>query len=104
MIKPTSLEHLAELINSGKHVLFFTAKWCGDCVFIKPYLPEIMAAFPDLSFVEVDRDEYLDACIEMGVMGIPSFIIVDKGQELGRFVSKERKTKEQVIDFISPFY
>ncbi|MGX6961534.1 thioredoxin family protein [Vagococcus xieshaowenii] len=104
MIKPTSLEHLAELINTGKHVLFFTANWCGDCVFIKPHLPEIMANFPELSFVEVDRDQFLDACIKMNVMGIPSFIIVDKGQELGRFVSKDRKTKAEVIEFITPFY
>lgn len=100
MIQPTTISELADLINTGKHVLFFTAGWCGDCVFIKPHLPEIMEQFPSLPFVEVDRDKFIDVCIQMNILGIPSFVVVENGETLGRFVSKDRKTKEEVIEFL----
>jgi hypothetical protein len=34
------------------------------------------------------------------VFGIPSFIAFENGEEIGRFVNKDRKTKEQVEKFI----
>ena len=37
----------------------------------------------------------------MGVFGIPSFIAFNDGKETGRFVNKDRKTKQQVEDFIN---
>ena len=37
----------------------------------------------------------------MGVFGIPSFIAFKDGKEIGRFVNKDRKTKQQVEDFIT---
>lgn len=103
MIKPKNLEELAGLIEKGRHVLFFTADWCGDCVFIKPYLPAIMEEFPELPFVEVDRDDYLIVCEKMNVFGIPSFIVVEEGKELGRFVSKKRKTKDEIVEFLKQY-
>jgi hypothetical protein len=35
------------------------------------------------------------------VFGIPSFIAFENGKELGRFVSKDRKTQEEIERFIS---
>ena len=39
-------------------------------------------------------------CIELKILGIPSFVAYDKGEELGRFVSQLRKTEEEVQSFI----
>ena len=39
-------------------------------------------------------------CQELDILGIPSFVAFDQGKEIGRFVSKLRKTKEEIIDFI----
>lgn len=101
MIIPTSLEEIADYIENKRTVLFFTADWCGDCVFIKPDMPDIVAAFPDFNFVEIDRDAYIDLCQQWRVLGIPSFIATDNGKEIGRFVSKDRKTKEEIIEFLN---
>ena len=101
MIIPTSLEEIADYIENKSTVLFFTADWCGDCVFIKPDMPDIVAAFPDFNFVEIDRDAYIDLCQQWGGMGIPSFIATDNGKEIGRFVNKDRKTKEEIIEFLN---
>ena len=64
MIKPNSVEELATYVEKGRNVFFFTADWCGDCSFIKPAMPEIEAAHPEYTLIEVDRDVYIDVAIE----------------------------------------
>ena len=92
---------LDEEKKPGKQMLFFSANWCSDCRFIKPAMPEIEKDFSDYEFVAVDRDKNLEVAQEMGVFGIPSFIAFKDGKEIGRFVNKDRKTKQQVEDFIT---
>ena len=101
MIIPKSIEELATYVEKGRHVFFFTADWCGDCSFINPSMPEIEAAHPEYTFVEVDRDEYLDIAIEWGIMGIPSFVVIEDGKETGRLVNKLRKTKTEINAFLT---
>ena len=91
---------LASYIEGEPTVFFFTADWCGDCVYIKPVMPEIEAAFPNYRFVQVDRDEFIDLCAEWNIFGIPSFIVTNQGKEVGRLVNKARKTKEEVVKFL----
>ena len=94
-------DQLIETISNSKVVLFFTAGWCPDCRFIKPAMPEIEQDFSDYTFYEVDRDENIDLAAELNIFGIPSFIVYDNGKEIGRFVNKDRKTKQQVEDFLN---
>ena len=42
----------------------------------------------------------IDLCKELDIMGIPSFVAFENGKETGRFVSKLRKTKEEIEQFI----
>ena len=92
---------LEEKLSTGKYVLFFTADWCPDCRFIKPAMPEIEANFSHFEFILVDRDENIDLCQEMMIMGIPSFVVYEDGKEKARFVNKDRKTKKEVEDFLN---
>ena len=84
----------------NKSILLFTANWCPDCMFIKPFSGEIVEQYQDYIFYSVNRDEMLELCQELDILGIPSFVAFDQGKEIGRFVSKLRKTKEEIIDFI----
>lgn len=81
-------------------IFVFTTKWCGDCMFIKPFFPEIEQKFSDLTFYEVDRDQFMDVARDLGIMGIPSFVAYRNGVEISRFVSSLRKTKQEIIDYI----
>ncbi|GAW98402.1 thioredoxin family protein [Secundilactobacillus mixtipabuli] len=96
-----SKDQLLEKIKEGRYMLFFSATWCPDCAFIKPSMPAIEAEYPDFKFLSVDRDENIDLAVELNVLGIPSFIAYNNGEEIGRFVNKDRKTKQQVEDFIN---
>lgn len=97
------IETLNQELQSGKKVLFFTADWCGDCRFIHPFMAEIESDFPDAQFIQINRDEMIDLCIELGIMGIPSFVVYNNGEEVGRLVNKKRKTKDEIEAFLKQF-
>lgn len=100
MDKLTSIEEFQSLKNNGKHIFMFSADWCPDCRFIDPFLPEIEDENKEFTFMYVDRDQFIDLCAELDIFGIPSFVAFSDGKELGRFVSKDRKTKEEIENFI----
>ncbi|MBR8644110.1 thioredoxin family protein [[Brevibacterium] frigoritolerans] len=100
MEKLQTVEQYDALKMKANISFFFSATWCGDCRVIEPIMPEIETKFPDFTFIYVDRDEFIDVCAANDVFGIPSFIAYDNGNELGRFVSKDRKTQEQIEEFI----
>ncbi len=78
----------------------FTADWCPDCMFVKPFIGDIVSANPEFKFYLVNRDNLLDLCKDLDVLGIPSFIAYKDSEEIGRFVSKLRKTKNEIQAFI----
>lgn len=83
-------------------VAVFKASWCRDCHFIEPFMPEVEASYADkIKFIEVDRDEMADLCSELNILGIPSFVAFRNGKELVRFVSKLRKTREEIEQFLN---
>lgn len=43
----------------------------------------------------------IDLCIDLNILGIPSFIAFKNGKEVARYVNKLRKTQEQIQDFIN---
>lgn len=97
----TNHEQWRALIHGERRTVFmFSAQTCPDCIYLEPVLPEIEKDFPDFDFYQVDRDEFIDDCLSLGVMGIPSFIVFEKGKEIGRFVSKFRKSKEEIENFL----
>ncbi|MGG3738136.1 thioredoxin family protein [Aeribacillus pallidus] len=100
MEKLISIEQFQQIKEEGKTIFLFSADWCPDCRFIEPVLPEIENKYTGYQFVYVDRDQFIDLCAELDVFGIPSFIAYENGKEIGRFVSKDRKTKEEIEQFI----
>jgi thiol-disulfide isomerase/thioredoxin len=96
-----SREELFAEVEQGASIVLFSADWCPDCVFIKPFMPEVEAEFSQFKFLYADRDELIDVCQELDIFGIPSFVAFKDGEEIGRYVDKDRKTQEQIQQFIS---
>lgn len=90
-----------EKAKVGKTIFMFTANWCPDCMFVKPFIGEIVDANPEFKFYVVNRDEMIDLCKDLDILGIPSFVGFNDKEETGRFVSKLRKTKEEIQAFIN---
>lgn len=96
-----SMEQFEQLRDGGKTIFMFSANWCPDCRIIEPILPEIEEKFSEFTFIHIDRDQFIELCQQLDVYGIPSFIAFENGKELGRFVSKDRKTQEEIEGFIN---
>ncbi|MCD8826147.1 thioredoxin family protein [Staphylococcus gallinarum] len=88
-------------LKQQQTVFLFTADWCPDCKVIEPDLPQLEDKYQEYNFVSVDRDKYLDICIEHGIMGIPSFLVYRDGEQIGSYIGKERKSIEQIDSFLA---
>ncbi|SEI06570.1 Thioredoxin [Halobacillus karajensis] len=101
MLTLESDQQMKDLTNNESVIFLFSADWCPDCRVIEPFLPELEEQYSDWTFVYVDRDQFIHICAENDVFGIPSFLAFKEGEEVGRFVSKDRKTKEEIEEFIT---
>ncbi|MDT8859355.1 thioredoxin family protein [Alkalihalobacillus sp. MEB130] len=101
MEKLQSVEQFKEIASKESAIFMFSADWCPDCRVIEPVLPRIEADFPSFSFYYVDRDQFIDLCGELTIFGIPSFLAYVDGKEVERFVSKDRKSQEEIEEFLT---
>ena len=51
--------------------------------------------------MSVDRDQFIDICVQNDILGIPSFLIFKEGQLLGSYIGKEKNQLIKLINFIS---
>lgn len=97
-----SLEEFETFYNSATPVVFtFSADWCPDCLFIKPFMPKLIEKYDNLEFIYVDSQKYPLLSKKLDVMGIPSFVAIKEGKEINRFVSKLRKTEKEIDEFLA---
>ncbi len=97
----SSIDDFKSKIEQDKLVVcIFTVTWCPDCHFIDPFIEEIVSSFDkEILSYNVDVDKVLQVKTLHQVTGIPSFIAFSNGIEINRFVSRKRKTKEEIISF-----
>lgn len=100
LIAITSLEAFKEAIKN-QSIIMFSADWCPDCIFAKTFMNDIVDENKDFTWYYVDRDQMIDLCIDLNILGIPSFIAYRDGKEVARYVDKLRKTREQVQKFVN---
>jgi len=101
------VKHIGQLtefeaaIAEGTVVAMFHADWCPDCRFIEPFMPEVEKKYEDkIRFIAVDRDQFPELVDRYDIFGIPSFVAFTNGKETVRFVSKLRKTREEIEEFL----
>ncbi|KIJ86758.1 MULTISPECIES: thioredoxin family protein [Staphylococcus] len=94
-------EQQFENLKNEQTVFLFTADWCPDCKVIEPDLPQLEAKYTNYKFISVDRDKFIDICINYDIMGIPSFLVFRDGNQIGSYIGKERKSKEQIDQFLA---
>lgn len=86
--------------SKGRHILFLSADWCGDCRAIKPFVQNIKDTITKTaSWIDADRDENIAVATNHNLRGIPSFVLFQDGEELSRIGHGERLTPNQVLDW-----
>lgn len=103
MLKISTDEQFRSAIEGEQlTIAVFKTTWCPDCHFIDPFMPELVEHYKEqVQFFEVDRDDLPELCSELNILGIPSFIAFKNGKELIRFVSKLRKSRDEIEQFVN---
>ena len=94
-------QNFETVANGDKPVLIdFFATWCGPCRMLAPIIEEIAEERADSLVVgKVDVDEAPALANRFGVSSIPTVVLVEKGEEVSRFVGyRSKEAVEEMID------
>ena len=87
-----SVQHLTSetfdgVIASGRTLVDFWATWCGPCRMLAPTIEALGAKYEgQANICKVDVDEQPDLAQRFGVMSIPTIIVFQDGQQVGKLV------------------
>jgi thioredoxin 1 len=99
VIKITKENFEKEVMNAEKSVLVdFWADWCGPCKMMGPVIDEVADEIKHIIVGKINVDEQPELAIRYNVMSIPTLILFEKGQEVGRTVGFV--SKKEVFDLI----
>jgi len=79
-----------------RKILYFTAAWCAPCKALSPIMDSLQG---QINFDKIDVDTNTDLSAQYGVRGVPSLVLVENGNEVGRLVGAQ--TKETILNFYS---
>ncbi len=81
-----------------KQVYYFTADWCGPCKKVRPIVEELSRDQSEVKFQIIDVDSEGELARRFEVRSIPTFILIENGQEVNRFTGA--KTRKDLENFI----
>ncbi len=101
MITIESIKQFEELISSNKTtILVYSADWCPDCVFLKTFLDDLVKKYDKFQWLYADREQHIEIAQFYDVLGIPSFLAFKSGEKISDFISKNRKTRAEIEQFL----
>jgi len=79
-----------------RKILYFTASWCGPCKALGPIMDSLQG---QINFDKIDVDSNTDLSAQYGVRGVPSLVLLENEEEIGRLVGVQ--SKESILNFYS---
>jgi len=77
-----------------KKILYFSASWCGPCKMLAPIMESLSG---QINYEKIDVDNNQDLSIQYGVRNIPTLILVENGEAVGRLTGLQQK--EAILNF-----
>ena len=77
-----------------KKILYFSAAWCGPCKMLGPIMESLSG---QINYEKIDVDNNQDLSIQYGVRNVPTLVLVENEETVGRLVGIQ--SKEQILEF-----
>ena len=92
-------ENFEKETSSGLKLILFSAQWCGYCHKQKAVLEEMK----DIWVGEIDSDESPEITERFGIMSFPTFVVLNQGKAVGKFVGLHNKSEllKQLMKFVN---
>lgn len=93
-------DNFSELTTqSVKPVLLdFWAPWCAPCRMLSPVVDEIAEENDDIIVGKVNVDEQMELAMSFKVASIPTLIVMEAGQQIGKTVGYT--PKEEILELL----
>jgi thioredoxin 1 len=83
-------------------VVDFWAPWCGPCMVMAPVIEELTEEYAGrVTFGKLNTDENPATTEKFGVMGIPTLVILQGGNEVERIVGAV--PKQEIRNVLDPY-
>lgn len=80
-----------------KQILYFTATWCGPCKVLKPKIQAMQSQLP-ITILDVDTNA--DAVGKYSIRNVPTIIVTNGSNEIGRLVGNNI-TQERIVELFN---
>lgn len=77
-----------------KKILYFSAAWCGPCKTLGPIMESLSG---QINYEKIDVDQNQDLPIKYGIRNVPTLVLVENGEAVGRLVGVQ--SKDQILEF-----
>jgi len=77
-----------------KKILYFSAAWCGPCKMLGPIMESLAG---QINYEKIDVDNNQDLSIQYGVRNVPTLVLVENGEAVGRLTGLQQK--ETILEF-----
>lgn len=87
MVEELNSRNFDAKTKGKKAIVDFWAEWCGPCKMLGPVFEELSKDYKGkLDFFKVNIDQSEDLAERFGIRSIPCLIVLENGDEAGRFV------------------
>lgn len=80
-----------------KQILYFTATWCGPCKVLKPKIQAMQSQLP-ITILDVDTNA--EAVGKYSIRNVPTIIVTNGSNEIGRLVGNNI-TQERIVELFN---
>ena len=77
-----------------KKILYFSASWCSPCRTLGPIMESLSG---QINYEKIDVDNNQDLSIQYGVRNIPTLVLVENGEAIGRLTGLQQK--DAILEF-----
>ena len=82
-----------------KHILYFSATWCGPCKALAPIMESLKG---QVTYKKVDIDQEFDLAAKHSVRSVPTLVLIDEtGEVQGRLVGTQ--SSQNILDFYNNY-